>query len=154
MVELNNLNPTGSSKVNHCPQVACKRPDLSGNDISDSDDDTCFSLHSHVNTGLDLFWLLLGVFDEEKILVKDPAFQAFSFFGHLFFIVYVVCMVIVALNMLIAMMNKSFENITVSRQDHPYHAVTITITTTMTTATTITTIRITIMVWKGESKKR
>ncbi|XP_068695743.1 short transient receptor potential channel 4-like [Montipora foliosa] len=66
----------------------------------------------HVNTFLDLFWLLLGVFDEEKISVKDPAFQAFSFFGHLFLIVYVVCMVIVALNMLIAMMNKSFENIT------------------------------------------
>ena len=103
-----------------------------------------FSLHSHVNTGLDLFWLLLGVFDHEKISVKDPAFRVFSFFGHLFLIVYVVCMVIVALNMLIAMMNKSFENITVSRQDHPYHAVIITITTTMTTATT--TIRITIMV--------
>ncbi|XP_068731827.1 short transient receptor potential channel 4-like isoform X2 [Montipora capricornis] len=67
---------------------------------------------SHVNTGLDLFWLLLGVFDEEKITVKDPAFKAFSFFGHLFLIVYVVCMVIVALNMLIAMMNKSFEAIT------------------------------------------
>ena len=116
-----------------------------------------FSLHSHVNTGLDLFWLLLGVFDEEKISVKDPAFQAFSFFGHLFLIVYVVCMVIVALNMLIAMMNKSFENITVSRQDHPYHAVIIIITTTtMTTATTTATtmIRITIMVWKGESKRR
>ncbi|XP_068730693.1 short transient receptor potential channel 7-like [Montipora capricornis] len=67
---------------------------------------------SHVNTGLDLFWLLLGVFEHEKISVKDPAFQAFSVFGHLFLIVYVVCMVIVALNMLIAMMNKSFENIT------------------------------------------
>ncbi|XP_068731801.1 transient-receptor-potential-like protein [Montipora capricornis] len=66
---------------------------------------------SHLNTGLDLFWLLLGVFDEGKISVEDPAFKAFSFFGHLFLIVYVVSMVIVALNMLIAMMNKSFETI-------------------------------------------
>ncbi|XP_068695737.1 short transient receptor potential channel 6-like isoform X1 [Montipora foliosa] len=65
----------------------------------------------HVNTGRDLFWLFLGVFDENKIVVKDPAFHAVSLVGHLFIIVYAVCMVIVALNMLIAMMSKSFEDI-------------------------------------------
>ncbi|XP_068695735.1 short transient receptor potential channel 4-like [Montipora foliosa] len=65
----------------------------------------------HVNTGRDLFWLILGVFDENKIVVKDPAFHAVSLVGHLFIIVYAVCMVIVALNMLIAMMSKSFEDI-------------------------------------------
>ncbi|XP_068731891.1 short transient receptor potential channel 5-like isoform X1 [Montipora capricornis] len=68
----------------------------------------------HVNTGIDLFWLLLGVFDEEKLSVEDPAFKAFSLSGHIFLIVYVVCMVIVALNMLIAMMTKSYEDIQAS----------------------------------------
>ena len=40
--------------------------------------------------------------------MEDPLFKLTSFFGHLFFMVYVVCTVIVALNMLIAMMNSSY----------------------------------------------
>ncbi|XP_044181648.1 short transient receptor potential channel 7-like [Acropora millepora] len=64
---------------------------------------------SHWNVLNGLFWLLLGNYDEEKVTVKDPGFRATSICGHIFMIVYVICMVIVALNMLIAMMNNSFQ---------------------------------------------
>ena len=60
-----------------------------------------------------MFWLLLGLVEEDKISVADPAFQITSFFGRLFFMAYVVCMVVVALNMLVAMMNNSFQRIMV-----------------------------------------
>lgn len=60
-----------------------------------------------------MFWLLLGLVEEEKISVKDPAFSLTSTFGHLFVIAHVICTVIVALNMLIAMMNNSFNRIMV-----------------------------------------
>ncbi|XP_015778813.1 PREDICTED: short transient receptor potential channel 4-like isoform X2 [Acropora digitifera] len=66
---------------------------------------------SYRNTLSTLFWLLLGIYDEEKVMVKDPSFEAMSIAGQIFMIVYVVCMVIVALNMLIAMMNESYERI-------------------------------------------
>ncbi|XP_074637783.1 short transient receptor potential channel 5-like isoform X2 [Acropora palmata] len=66
---------------------------------------------SYWNTLPSLFWLLLGIYDEEKVMVKDPSFVAMSIAGQIFMIVYVVCMVIVALNMLIAMMNNSYERI-------------------------------------------
>ena len=52
--------------------------------------------------------------DDDKISVKDPAFVLTATFGRLFLMVYVICTVIVALNMLIAMMNNSFERIMVS----------------------------------------
>ena len=58
--------------------------------------------------------MLLGVVDEDKISVEDPDFSLLATFGHIFMIAYVVCTVIVALNMLIAMMNNSFEGIMVS----------------------------------------
>lgn len=61
-----------------------------------------------------MFWLLLGLVEEEKISVKDPAFSLTSTFGHLFVIAHVICTVIVALNMLIAMMNNSFNRIMVN----------------------------------------
>ncbi|XP_074629600.1 short transient receptor potential channel 4-like [Acropora palmata] len=64
---------------------------------------------SHWDALNGLFWLLLGNYDEEKVTVKDPGFRATSICGHIFMIVYVICMVIVALNMLIAMMNNSFQ---------------------------------------------
>ena len=60
-----------------------------------------------------MFWLLLGLVEEDKISVKDPAFSLTSTFGHLFVIAHVICTVIVALNMLIAMMNNSFNRIMV-----------------------------------------
>lgn len=61
-----------------------------------------------------MFWLLLGLVEEDKIWVKDPAFSLTSTFGHLFVIAHVICTVIVALNMLIAMMNNSFNRIMVN----------------------------------------
>ncbi|XP_015764521.1 PREDICTED: short transient receptor potential channel 4-like isoform X2 [Acropora digitifera] len=66
---------------------------------------------SHWNTLSSLFWLLLGNYDEQKVIVKDHVFVAMSISGQIFMIVYVVCMVVVALNMLIAMMNSSYERI-------------------------------------------
>ena len=61
-----------------------------------------------------MFWLLLGLVEEEKISVEDPAFSLTATFGRIFMIAHVVCTVIVALNMLIAMMNNSFDKIMVS----------------------------------------
>ena len=72
------------------------------------------TVHSHWNTLSSLFWLLLGNYDEQKVIVKDHVFVAMSISGQIFMIVYVVCMVVVALNMLIAMMNESYERIRVS----------------------------------------
>ena len=72
------------------------------------------TLHSHWNALSSLFWLLLGNYDEDKVVVEDRVFVAMSISGQIFMIVYVVCMVIVALNMLIAMMNESYERIRVS----------------------------------------
>lgn len=71
-------------------------------------------LLSHVNASIGLFWLLLGLVEEDKISVEDPAFSLTATFGRLFLMAYVVCTVIVALNMLIAMMNNSFDRIMVS----------------------------------------
>ena len=50
--------------------------------------------------------------------MKDPDFHLTAAFGRLFLIVYVICMVIVGLNMLIAMMNNSFERIMVRVMVH------------------------------------
>lgn len=61
-----------------------------------------------------MFWLLLGLVEEENISVEDPAFTLTSTFGRIFIVAHVVCTVIVALNMLIAMMNNSFDRIMVS----------------------------------------
>ncbi|KAJ7377783.1 hypothetical protein OS493_026350 [Desmophyllum pertusum] len=65
----------------------------------------------HTNTFIGMFWLLLGLVEEDKISVEDPAFTRTSTFGRIFMIAHVVCTVIVALNMLIAMMNNSFDKI-------------------------------------------
>ena len=51
--------------------------------------------------------------EEDKIRVDDPAFYLTQLFGRLGFLVYLVCTVIVALNMLIAMMNNSFDRVMV-----------------------------------------
>ena len=62
-----------------------------------------------------LFWLLFGgTGDESNISVEDPKFNLTSDFGRLFLIAYAVCTVFTALNMLVAMMNNSFNRIMVS----------------------------------------
>lgn len=76
-----------------------------------------FLLLSHVNASIGLFWMLFGVVEEEKISVQDPDFVLIATFGHLFLMAYMVCTVIVALNMLVAMMNNSFDRIMVSLLD-------------------------------------
>ena len=60
-----------------------------------------------------MFWMLLGNVEDEKISVEDPAFSLTATFGRIFMIAHVICTVIVALNMLIAMMNNSFDRIMV-----------------------------------------
>ena len=67
-----------------------------------------------MNASIGLFWMLFGVVDEEKISVQDPDFFLIATFGRLFLMAYMVCTVIVALNMLVAMMNNSFDRIMVS----------------------------------------
>ena len=61
-----------------------------------------------------MFWMLLGNVEDEKISVEDPAFSLTATFGRIFMIAHVICTVIVALNMLIAMMNNSFDRIMVN----------------------------------------
>ena len=83
--------------------------------MADLDNKHVFVVPSrHTDTFIATFWLLLGNIEEEKIVVKDPAFKLVSSFGRIFMVAHVVCTVIVALNMLIAMMNNSFENIMVN----------------------------------------
>ncbi|KAL9988580.1 hypothetical protein ACROYT_G003039 [Oculina patagonica] len=65
----------------------------------------------HENTFIGLFWMLVGYIDEDKIMVDDPAFNLTSSFACLFLVAYSVCTTIVALNMLIAMMNSSFNRV-------------------------------------------
>jgi len=74
----------------------------------------CVSYFRHTHTFIGMFWLLLGLVEEDKIVVEDPAFKLSSTFGRIFMVAHVVCTVIVALNMLIAMMNNSFVKIMVS----------------------------------------
>lgn len=70
-----------------------------------------------MNASIGLFWMLFGVVEEEKISVQDPDFVLIATFGRLFLMAYMVCTVIVALNMLVAMMNNSFDRIMVSCLD-------------------------------------
>ena len=58
-------------------------------------------------------WLLIGYVEEDKIVVDDPAFTLTSIFGRIGLVAYVVCTAIVALNMLIAMMNNSYDRVMV-----------------------------------------
>ena len=73
----------------------------------------CVVRFRHATTFIGMFWLLLGLVEEDKISVEDPAFILLSSFGRIFMIAHVVCTVIVALNMLIAMMHHSFDKIMV-----------------------------------------
>ena len=50
---------------------------------------------------------------EESISVQDQDFMLITKFGRVFMGAYVICTILVALNMLIAMMNDSFHKIKV-----------------------------------------
>jgi len=67
-----------------------------------------------------LFWLLIGFLEAENIEVRDPAFSTTQTFGTIYLSFYIIYMVIVALTMLVAMMNNSFERIMKTKKgDHP-----------------------------------
>ena len=70
-----------------------------------------------MNASIGLFWMLFGVVEEEKISVQDPDFVLIATFGRLFLMAYMICTVVVALNMLVAMMNNSFDRIMVRLLD-------------------------------------
>ena len=68
----------------------------------------------HTNTFIVLFWLLFGGGgQEESISVQDQDFTLITKFGRVFMGAYVICTILVALSMLIAMMNDTFHEIKV-----------------------------------------
>ena len=68
----------------------------------------------HTNTFIILFWLLFdGGGQEESISVQDQNFTLTTEFGRVFMGAYVICTILVAVNMLIAMMDDSFHKIKV-----------------------------------------
>ena len=76
----------------------------------------------HANTFLALFWVLIGTLNVDDMEVHDPAFRTTQEFGRIFVSFYIICMVIVALSMLVAMMNDSFNRIMVSFHYYPLPA--------------------------------
>lgn len=60
-----------------------------------------------------LFWSIFGYTDPQSFQTKDPNFTITRETGVFLFGLFQILAVIVAVNMLIAMMTKSFENITV-----------------------------------------
>lgn len=66
----------------------------------------------HTNTFIVLFWKLFdGGGQEESISVQDERFTLITEFGRVFMGAYVICTILVALHMLVAMMNETFHKI-------------------------------------------
>ena len=66
-----------------------------------------------------MFWLLFGGGGhEERISVTDQRFALITVFGRVFMGAYVICTILVALNMLVAMMNDTFHKIKVSLEGY------------------------------------
>ena len=63
-----------------------------------------------------MFWALFGQANVEKFESTHPKFKITSDTGKLLFGVYLITAVLVGINMLIAMMNNSFEYVTVSQE--------------------------------------
>lgn len=61
-----------------------------------------------------MFWLLFGLVEDDEFNVEDLVFYLMFIFGCIFIIGYVICIVIVVLNMLIVMMNNFFNRVMVS----------------------------------------
>lgn len=55
--------------------------------------------------------IFLGKVDDDKVTVQDPAFHLTAVIGRIFLFAYGICTTLVAINMLIAMMNNSYERI-------------------------------------------
>lgn len=60
-----------------------------------------------------MFWALLDKIDLEEFETKDRTFEITEETGKVLFAFYSICAIVVALNMLIAMMSHSFEAISV-----------------------------------------
>lgn len=56
--------------------------------------------------------------DDDKVTVQDPAFDLTAVIGRIFLFAYGICTTLVAINMLIAMMNNSYERIMVRSRKH------------------------------------
>ncbi|CAH3108964.1 unnamed protein product [Pocillopora meandrina] len=86
--------------------------ELQKRDTTTTDHQVSHPLALHANTFIVLFWLLFGGGgQEESISVQDQDFMLITKFGRVFMGAYVICTILVALNMLIAMMNDSFHKI-------------------------------------------
>ena len=60
------------------------------------------------------FWALFGQIDIDYFLINDTRFQSLSIVGMIIFGVFNVAAVLVALNMLIAILNESYTRTSVS----------------------------------------
>ena len=69
-----------------------------------------FSLSESIQT---MFWALFDQVDQEEFETKNEKLAITQRTGKILFALYSVCAVVVALNMLIAMMSNSFDNISV-----------------------------------------
>ena len=65
-----------------------------------------------------MFWALFGKLDLEDFNTRDTTFDITQGTGRILFAFYSVCAVIVALNMLIAMMSHSYDSISVRKTSH------------------------------------
>ena len=61
-----------------------------------------------------IFWALFGQIDRDRFAIKDLGFESLTNVGMIIFGIFNVAAVLVALNMLIAILNKSYTRISVS----------------------------------------
>lgn len=101
---------TGVAKI-YSYYVASQR-ELQKRDTKTADYQLSHPFALHTNTFIILFWLLFdGGGQEESISVQDQNFTLTTEFGRVFMGAYVICTILVAVNMLIAMMDDSFHKI-------------------------------------------
>ena len=65
-----------------------------------------------------IFWSLFGQIDRENFKIEEEEYEAIWKTGMIFFGTFNVVAVLVALNMLIAMLNESYNRIAVSDTQH------------------------------------
>lgn len=74
-----------------------------------------FSLFSVYNSLYGLFWSFFGMTDVSNFETKSKHFRITDITGEVLFGAFQILMVIIAINLLIAMMSRSYENIAVSK---------------------------------------
>ena len=68
-----------------------------------------------------MFWALFDKIDLEEFETKDRTFDITQETGKILFAFYSICAIMVALNMLIAMMSHSYEYISVRKTNLKHH---------------------------------